>query len=115
MSTGSVLYVDDDTVESVVGARHGALVLAKDDCDHCAAYEAEIRRLHEQGHLGDLVVGKLVLTQPGSRRFKRANPWLSDVDFLPYTVLYANGEKVDEFAASKGMYLLERAVDAGFT
>jgi hypothetical protein len=114
MSAGSVLYVDDDTVESVVGARHGALVLAKDDCDNCAAYEAEIRRLHDQGHLGDLVVGKLVLTRPGSRRFKRANPWLSEVDFLPYTVLYASGEKVDEFAASKGMYLLERAVDAGF-
>ena len=58
--------------------------------------------------------GKIVLTQPGCRRFKRANPWLSDVDFLPYTVLYASGEKVDEFAASKGTYLLERAADSGF-
>jgi hypothetical protein len=114
MTAASVLYVDDDTVERVVGARHGALVLAKDDCDNCAAYEAEIRRLHEQGHLGDLVVGKIVLTQPGCRRFKRANPWLSEVDFLPYTLPYTSGEKVDEFAASKGTYLLERAADTGF-
>jgi len=114
VSAGSVLYVDDDTVERVVGAAHGALVLAKDDCDNCAAYEAEIRRLLEQGHLGDLVVGKVVLTQPGCRGFKRANPWLRNVDFLPYTLLYANGEKVDEFAASKGTYLLERAAEAGF-
>jgi hypothetical protein len=29
-------------------------------------------------------------------------------------VLYANGEKVDEFAASKGFFLMERAEDAGF-
>jgi hypothetical protein len=110
-----VLYVNDDTVDRVVGARHGALVLAKDDCDNCAAYEADIRRLHEKGLLGDLVVGKMVLTQPGCRRFKRANPWLSQVDDLPYTVLYTSGEKVDEFAASKGTYLLERATDVGLT
>ena len=50
----------------------------------------------------------------GSRRFKRANPWLQGVDLLPYTLLYASGEKVDEFAASRGMYLLERAAVAGF-
>ena len=114
MSTDSVLYVADDTVDRVVGARHGALVLAKDDCDNCAAYESQIRRLLEEGQLGDLVVGKIVLTQPGARGFKRANPWLIEVDFLPYTLLYASGEKVDEFAASKGTYLLERAADAGF-
>ena len=114
MSADSFLYVADDTVDSVVGARHGALILAKDDCDNCAAYEAQIRRLQEEGQLGDLVVGKIVLTQPGARGFKRANPWLGEIDFLPYTLLYASGEKVDEFAASKGTYLLERAADAGF-
>ena len=111
---GFVLYVDDDSVESVTGAPHGALVLAKDDCDNCAAYEAQINRLQDQELLGDLVVGKLMLTQPGSRAFKKANPWLSQVDFLPYTLLYASGEKVDEFAASNGTYLRERAEDAGF-
>lgn len=57
MSAGSLLYVDDDTVASVVGAPHGALVLAKDDCENCAAYEAEIRRLQEQGLLGGLAAG----------------------------------------------------------
>jgi hypothetical protein len=114
MSSASVLYVDDDTVGRVVGARHGALVLAKDDCENCAAYEAEIRHLHEEGQLGDLVVGKMMLTQPGCRSFKRENPWLREVDVLPYTLLYASGEKVDEFAASKGTYLLERAEDVGF-
>jgi hypothetical protein len=114
MSTRSVLYVDDETVDRVVGAPHGALVIAKDDCENCAEYEAEIRRLQEHGLLGDLVVGKLILTQPGCRQFKRENPWLREVEYLPYTVLFESGEKVDEFAASKGMYLLDRAADAGF-
>jgi len=109
-----MLYVDDETVEGVTEAPRGALILAKDGCGSCAAYEAEIQRLQDRELLGDLVVGKLMLTQPGSRVFKRANPWLSTVHDLPYTVLYASGERVDEFAASKGFFLMERAEDAGF-
>lgn len=49
-----------------------------------------------------------MLSRPGARAFKRANPWLADLEFLPYTVLYASGVKVDEFAASRGFYLLDR-------
>jgi len=108
------MYVDDETVGSVVNAPRGALILAKDGCGSCAEYEAEIQRLQDRELLGDLVVGKLMLTQPGSRAFKRLNPWLSTVEDLPYTVLYASGQKVDEFAASKGFFLMERAEDAGF-
>jgi len=113
LSTASVLCVDDETVGSVTGAPRGALILTKDGCGSCAAYEAEIRRLQDRELLGDLVVGKLTLTQPGSRAFKRSNPWLGTLDHLPYTVLYASREKVDEFAASKGFFLMERAEDAG--
>jgi hypothetical protein len=108
------MYVDDETVDTVINAPHGALILAKDGCGSCARYAAEIQRLQDREQLGDLVVGKLMLTQPGSRAFKRANPWLGTLDHLPYTVLYASGEKVDEFAASKGFFLMERAEDAGF-
>ncbi|HKG38724.1 MAG TPA: hypothetical protein VKB25_07020 [Conexibacter sp.] len=114
LRTAPVLYVDDDTVECVINAPHGALILAVDDCGSCAGYEAEIRRLQDRELLGDLVVGKLVLTQPGSRAFKRSNQWLTTLDHLPYTVLYASGQRVDEFAASKGFFLMERAEGAGF-
>jgi hypothetical protein len=108
-----VLYVDDETVQSVITAPRGALILAKDGCGSCAQYEAEIQRLEDRELLGDLVVGKLTLTQPGSRAFKRSNPWLSTLEDLPYTVLYASGEKVDGFAASMGSFLMERAEDVG--
>jgi hypothetical protein len=108
------LYVDDESVARVTHAAGGALILGKDDCDSCATYEADVRRLQEQGVLGELVVGKIMLTRPGCRAFKRENPWLRDVSYLPYTVLYREGERVDEFASSRGSYLLERASDLGF-
>jgi hypothetical protein len=43
-----------------------------------AAYESGVRRLQAQGLLGEFVVGKLLLTQPGCRAFKRENQWLRD-------------------------------------
>ena len=48
LRTAPVLYVDDDTVECVINAPHGALILAKDDCGSCAEYEAEIQRLQDR-------------------------------------------------------------------
>ena len=114
MTESSFLYVDDECVESVTQAGRGALILAKENCENCAAYEADVRRLQERGVLGELVVGKMILSSPGCRAFKRENPWLRDVTFLPYTVLYREGERVDSFASSKGSYLVERASDAGF-
>ena len=112
--SAAFLYVDDESVDRVTQAACGALILGKDGCENCAAYEADVKRLQEQGVLGELVVGKIMLTQPGCRGFKRENPWLRDVTFLPYTVLYAAGERVDEFASSRGSYLFERASDLGF-
>jgi hypothetical protein len=80
------MVVDDESVDRVTQAARGALILGKDNCDSCAAYVADIRRLQEQGLLGEVVVGKIVLTKPGCRAFKRENPWLWSVTYLPYTV-----------------------------
>lgn len=64
------LYVDDESVARVTRAARGALILGKDDCNNCSGYEADVRQLRERGALGELVVGKIVLTQPGSPAFK---------------------------------------------
>jgi hypothetical protein len=42
--------------------------------------------------------GKILLDRGGLVSFKRADPWLADVDVLPYTLIYRAGEKVAEFA-----------------
>ena len=42
--------------------------------------------------------GKMLIDKGGLVGFKRANRWLAEVDVLPYTLVYRNGEKVSEFA-----------------
>jgi hypothetical protein len=107
--TGKIVQVIDRNLEEIVEAERAVLILTKDGCGSCAAYQAEIEALLEQGQIGEIVVGKMALNQRGViRDFKRENPWLADIKFLPYTLLYGKGQRIDGFAASKGSYLLEQ-------
>ena len=47
---------------------------------------------------GFLAEDRTLIDKGGLVAFKRANPWLAEVDVLPYTLVYRNGEKVSEFA-----------------
>ena len=112
-TTGFIQEVTDRNLGQVVEAERAVLVLTKTGCGHCVAYQAELEALLERGDMGGTVVGKMALNQRGATRdFKRNNPWLADLTFLPYTLLYSKGRRVDGFAASKGSYLLERIEDA---
>ncbi len=108
-----MLSVSDENVTLVTDSDLGVLILAEEGCGACAGYSEEIQSLEVGGRLEGVVMGKMVLDRPGSSRFKRANPWLRDVEALPYTLVYGGGHKVDEFAASRGSYLLERLARVG--
>ena len=106
--THEILRVTDETLAELLTAECAILILAKTGCAACAGYEAELLGAGCAGRLGGVVVRKLVLDAPGAVEFKRSNPWLADVDFLPYTVLYVRGEPAEDFATSRSPYLLER-------
>jgi peroxiredoxin (alkyl hydroperoxide reductase subunit C) len=101
--------VTDESIATVIGAEQGVLILAKNDCGHCAAFQAEIKSALARGDLAGLTIGKLVLNEPGATNYKRANRWLAEVKDLPYTVLYHDGQIVDRFIGSRAAYLEERA------
>lgn len=108
-TAGRFVQVVDGNLGEVVNAERTVLILTKDGCGSCAAYQADIEERLERGEMGGIVVGKMALNQRGAtRHFKRDNPWLAGIEFLPYTLLYGKGRRVDGFAASKGSYLLER-------
>ena len=108
----AIREVNDQNLAEVMAAERGILIVTKSTCGACAIYQAQIEERLERGELDGLPIGKLVLDRGGSANFKRANPWLAGVAHLPYTVLYQRGQRVDEFAASKASYLIERVEDA---
>jgi hypothetical protein len=91
--------IDGSNWEAFLQAPWAVLMLGKTDCEHCSAYTDELH-----GFLGadmahrDVRFGKMLLDRGGLASFKRANPWLADVDVLPYTLIYSGGTKVAEFA-----------------
>jgi len=105
---GKLVWISDHNLKEVMEAERAALIFTRSSCGHCAAYQAEIEALLERGEMEGITIGKVVLDQRGITGYKCENPWLSSLMFLPYTLLYRKGLQVDDFATSKGTYLLER-------
>jgi peroxiredoxin (alkyl hydroperoxide reductase subunit C) len=111
-AAGTIARVTAETMAEVLAAERALLILAKGDCGHCAAYQAAIAEMLARGELEDIAVRTLVLDERGARDFKRTNPWLAEVEVLPYTVLYRRGERIAGFAGSSAAFLRERLASA---
>jgi hypothetical protein len=82
-----------------VKAPAAVLVLGKSDCEACNAWSAELEGLlADPNRWPHVRFGKILLDHRGLVSFKRANPWVADVEVLPFNLLYRGGEKVGEFA-----------------
>jgi hypothetical protein len=91
--------IDGSNWESFVQSPWAVLMLGKTDCEHCIAYTEELHAfLETDATYGDVRFGKILLDRGGLVSFKRANPWLAEVDVLPYTLLYRAGARLAEFA-----------------
>jgi hypothetical protein len=92
--------IDGTNWEVFLGASWAVLMLGKSDCEHCHEYTEELHSYLADHAAAPAHVrfGKMLLDRGGLATFKRANPWLAEVDVLPYTLIYRGGEKVAEFA-----------------
>ena len=87
----------------------GVLVLGKSDCAACAAWTAELEHfLASARDWRHVRFGKILLDHPGLVEFKRANPWIRDLDVLPFTQVYVNGRRSKSFAGGGLDRLLDR-------
>jgi hypothetical protein len=75
------------------------LMLGKNDCAACATWTEDLSAYLASGEAPENVrFGKLILDTPGLGRFKIAQPWVSEVDVLPFNAIYVDGERVKEWA-----------------
>ena len=101
--------IDGSNWEAFLGAPCCVLMLGKSDCEHCGEFTAELHTfLAADRTCSEVRFGKMLLDRGGLATFKRSNPWLADLDVLPYTVIYRNGLKVAEFAGGGIARLVSR-------
>ena len=98
---GRLERVDGSNWRDFVAATVAVLMLGKSDCAVCAAWTEELEAFLAQDTEWTAVrFGKMLLDEGRLVDFKRANPWLAEVDVLPFNQIWVNGERSKSFAGS---------------
>lgn len=103
--------LDGKNWEELVNSPTAVLMLGKTDCAACNEWTEELSSFLESDDKYEGVrFGKIFLDKPGLVSFKRANPWLAEVDVLPFNIIYKNGNKEKTFAG-KGVERLTNRLE----
>ena len=109
--------IDGKNWEEFVAAPAAVLMLGKTDCGNCRVWAEELTELLADGSRWPGVrFGKMLIDTRGLIGFKKASPWLAEVDDLPFNVIYVEGERVKSWAGGGGDRLakrLARVLDQG--
>jgi len=98
---GRLEQIDGGNWREFLQAPVAVLMLGKSDCDACAAWSTELERfLDADTEWTNVRFGKMLLDKGGLYEFKKASPWLADVDQLPFNQIYVGGERRKAFAGA---------------
>ena len=94
-----LVMLEPKTWKEVLDGELTYLMLGKHDCPACEQWTAELSTALADGQsLDGVTYAKLFLDDVGWGRFKMANPWVANVDVLPFNAIYVNGEAVKQWA-----------------
>lgn len=101
--------IDAKNWREFVDSPRAVLMIGKSDCEACASWTKELEAfLESDQEWKDVRFGKILLDRPGQIDFKRANPWIAELDVLPFNQIYAAGERKKSFAGSGVERLVNR-------
>lgn len=102
--------IDGTNWREFLAAPRAVLILAKTTCAACAAWSDELSTFlgGTDDRLGEIRFGKMYLDRPGLINFKRDNPWLAEVEDLPFNLLYEHGERRKSWPGGGVPRLLDR-------
>lgn len=93
--------IDGKNWQELLAAPFAVLVLGKTGCQHCDSWTAELSDWLESNSDWDNVrFGKVLLDTPGLVSLKRANPWIAELETLPFTAIFSGGVKAKTFSGS---------------
>ena len=101
--------IDGRNWEEFLQAPVAVLMLGKSDCPACATWTDELNAfLDADEEFAHVRFGKILLDRGGLIGFKRAHPWIAELDVLPFTQLFIAGERSKSFAGGGIERLLGR-------
>jgi len=101
--------IDGRNWEEFLQAPVAVLMLGKSDCPACGAWTDELSAfLAAAGEFPHVRFGKILLDKGGLVGFKRAHPWIAELDVLPFNQIFVAGERGKSFAGSGVERLVNR-------
>ncbi len=101
--------IDGRSWEEFLQAPVAVLMLGKSDCPACGAWTDELTTfLATDREFPSVRFGKILLDRGGLIDFKRAHPWIAQLDVLPFTQIFVAGERSKSFAGGGIERLLGR-------
>jgi len=98
--------LDENTWQDFLNSPICVLLLSKSDCPSCLQLSKELTdwQTMEPVH-AKIRFGKIMLDSSGMGRFKIAQPWISNIDIMPFLAIFVNGERVMEWGGRNLSYL----------
>ena len=101
--------IDGGNWKDFLQAPVAVLMLGKSDCAACQGWTEELEQfLAGDAEWTDVRFGKMILDKGGLFEFKKASPWLAELDTLPFTLIYRGGERWKSFAGGGVERLVSR-------
>ena len=101
MTMSRLEVIDRENWRDFLAAPAAVLMLGKSNCKACQAWTDELTTFLESDETWQHVrFGKLELDRGGMAAFKKENTWITELEDLPYNVIYVNGERRKEFLGS---------------
>ena len=104
--------LETDSWESFLSAPLAVLILSKRECSSCITLIEELNTWMSTGTAPlNVRFGKIMLDDPGMASFKMAHPWISNIDIMPFTAVFVNGDRVSEWGGGQLSRLQNRLED----
>ena len=102
--------VNDSNWRSFLDSPVSALLLTTSNCPHCRRWKDQLEKAMQEGRFPDTAgLGVVIMDGEEVEDFRRENaPWLEQVQGVPFTAIFVEGEPRSSFYG-EGMKELEEA------
>ena len=84
-----IINITSDNWNEIISSPLSIVTFTKDDCQNCKKW---IEKIISSNAIRNITFAVINLSQKGLGKIKIENPWISQIDILPFIVLFADGE-----------------------
>ena len=99
-----IIRITSNNWEEITSSPLSVVIFTKNQCKDCKQW---IDKLSASDRLEKMIYAVINLSDKGLGKIKIENPWISQIDILPFNVLFAEGELQEHWSGANEDRLIE--------